>query len=168
MSRERADARRTRRTVISTSPAETRRLGIWVGRHLNPGDVVCLTGEMGAGKTVFVRGVAEGLGVSRGRGVRSPTFTLVHEYLGRHLLYHLDLYRLRGEEELEGIGWEEILYGEGVTVIEAAEKMAQKLPEERLDVVFDRKGLMRRQLLIVGYGRRFQGLVNALEKEGRR
>ncbi len=162
MKREAATARRTRRTVISTSPAETRRLGVWVGRHLKPGDAVCLTGMMGTGKTVFARGIAEGLGVSGGRGVRSPTFTIAHEYKGRHPIYHLDLYRLRGDEELDGIGWEEMLYGEGVTIIEAAEKMERKLPGERLDVVFTREGVTRRRLLLVGYGDRLQGLVRAV------
>ena len=155
-------------TVISASPAETRRIGIWVGRHLKPGDAVCLMGEMGTGKTLFARGIAEGLGLPQGRGVRSPTFTLVHEYVGRHPIYHLDLYRLRGEEELEGIGWEEMLYGEGVTVIEAAEKVEQKLPEDRLDVVVEREGVRRRRLMLGGYGRRFQSLVRTLAMERRR
>jgi tRNA threonylcarbamoyladenosine biosynthesis protein TsaE len=120
---------------------------------------------MGTGKTLFARGVAEGLGLPQGRGVRSPTFTLVHEYMGRHPIYHLDLYRIRGEEELEGIGWEEMLYGKGVTVIEAAEKLEQKLPEDRLDVVLEREGLKRRRLVLVGYGRRFQSLVRTLAVE---
>ena len=149
-------------TLVSNSPTETQRSGIRVGRHLKPGDVVCLVGEMGAGKTVFARGIAEGVGVPRGRGVRSPTFTLVHEYMGRHPVYHLDLYRLGREEELEGIGWEEYLYGQGVTVIEAAEKMRSRLPEERLDVMLGREGPRRRRLTLVGYGRRFQSLVDAL------
>ncbi|MFQ5848436.1 MAG: tRNA (adenosine(37)-N6)-threonylcarbamoyltransferase complex ATPase subunit type 1 TsaE [Candidatus Methylomirabilales bacterium] len=159
-----AEGDRKRLTLISTSPAETRRLGIWVGRRLKPGDVVCLMGEMGAGKTLFVRGIAEGVGVPQGRGVRSPTFTLVHEYMGRHPIYHLDLYRLREADELEGIGWEEYLYGEGVAVIEAAEKMSQKLPRERLEVVLGREGVRRRRLRVAGYGRRFQSLVEALAR----
>ncbi len=163
-----AEAHRKSLTLVSTSPAETRRLGVRVGRHLRPGDAVCLMGEMGTGKTLFARGIAEGLGVPGGRGVRSPTFTLVHEYTGRHPIYHLDLYRLRGEEELEGIGWEEMLYGEGVTVIEAAEKMEQQLPEERLDVVLAREGVRVRRLMLVGYGRRFQALVRALAARRRR
>jgi tRNA threonylcarbamoyladenosine biosynthesis protein TsaE len=85
--------------------------------------------------------------------------------MGRHPIYHLDLYRLRGEEELEGIGWEEMLCGKGVTVIEAAEKLEQKLPEDRLDVVLEREGLKRRRLVLLGYGRRFQSLVRTLAVE---
>jgi tRNA threonylcarbamoyladenosine biosynthesis protein TsaE len=132
-----------------------------VGLRLKPGDVISLTGDMGAGKTLFTRGIAEGLGVLRGQGVRSPTFTLVHEYKGRHPIYHIDLYRLRGKE-LEELGWEEYLCGEGVTVIEAAEKIGQRLPEERLDVLLVREGAQRRRLVLVGYGRRFHPLVKAL------
>lgn len=158
----------TRVTVISTSPSETRRLGVWVGRHLKPGDAVCLMGGMGTGKTLFARGIAEGLGLRQGRGVRSPTFTLVHEYMGRHPIYHLDLYRLRGEEELEGIGLDDMLYGDGVTVIEAAEKIQEKLPAERLDIVLGRTGWSRRRLLLVGYGRRFQLLLKTVAQAWRR
>ncbi len=149
-------------TLISASPVETERLGIWIGRYLRPGDVVCLKGEMGAGKTLFARGIARGVGVRLGRGVRSPTFTLVHQYMGRHPIYHLDLYRLQEEEELEGIGWEEYLYGQGVTVIEAAEKLGLRQPQERLDVVLKREGVRRRRLSLVPYGRRFVSLVTAL------
>jgi tRNA threonylcarbamoyladenosine biosynthesis protein TsaE len=153
-------------TVISASPAETRRLGIWVGRRLKPGDVISLRGDMGTGKTLFTRGIAEGLGVLRGQGVRSPTFTLIHEYKGRHPIYHIDLYRLWGNE-LDEIGWEEYLCGEGVTVIEAAEKLGQRLPQERLDVLLVREGDRRRRLVLVGYGRRFYPLVKALAMRGR-
>lgn len=154
--------------LTSSSPAETRRLGIWVGRHLKPGDLVCLRGEMGAGKTLFARGIAEGLGVPRGRGVRSPTFTLVHEYRGRCPIYHLDFYRLRGDEEAAGIGWEEYLSGEGVTLIEAAEKVDARLPRERLDVMLQREGGRRRRLTFVGSGRRLRSLVRVLATRWRR
>jgi tRNA threonylcarbamoyladenosine biosynthesis protein TsaE len=92
----------------------------------------------------------------------------VHEYRGRHPIYHLDLYRLQDEEELEGIGWAEMLYGEGVAVIEAAEKMKQTLPEERLDVALGREGLRRRRLVLDGYGRRYQSLVKTLAMEWHR
>lgn len=153
-------------TVVSHSPSETQRLGMWVGRRLRPGDVVCLKGEMGAGKTVFTRGIATGVGVPRGRGVRSPTFTLMHEYMGRYPMFHLDLYRIRGAEELEEIGWEEYLYGAGVTVIEAAEKMIEiRLPEDRLEVVLESDGVRRRRLTLVACGRRFESLVTALARQ---
>ncbi len=157
--------RKKKISIVSTSPVETQRVGMWVGRHLKPGDVVCLKGEMGAGKTVFTRGIAAGLGVPKGRGVRSPTFTLVHEYMGRHPMYHIDLYRIRGEEELEAIGWEEYLFGAGVAVIEAAERLETRLPKDRLDIVLERDRLQRRRLTIVGYGHRFASVVQALLKQ---
>lgn len=135
---------------------------MWVGRHLRPGDVVCLKGEMGSGKTLFTRGIATGVGVPQGRGVRSPTFTLVHEYMGRYPMYHFDLYRIRGVEELEEMGWEEYLYGAGITVIEAAEKTEPRLPENRLEVMLWRDGVRRRRLTLVGYGPRFESLVTAV------
>jgi len=165
----RGHRRRTRITLVSSSPHETRRLGARVGRHLKPGDVVCLVGEMGTGKTLFTRGIAEALGVPRGRGVRSPTFTLIHEYQGRHPIYHLDLYRIRVAEELEGIGWDEVLSDtQGVVVIEGAEKMQRFLPEERLDVFLEREGPRRRRLSLVGSGRRFEVVVGALAGRRRR
>ena len=160
------EAHQKRVTVVSHSPSETQRLGMRVGRRLRPGDVVCLKGEMGAGKTLFTRGIATGIGVPRGGGVRSPTFTLMHEYMGRYPMFHLDLYRIRGEEELEGIGWEEYLYGAGITVIEAAEKMTEtRLPEDRLEVVLERDGVQDRRLTLVGHGRRFESLVTALARQ---
>lgn len=82
-------------------------------------------------------------------------------------MYHLDLYRLQGEEELEGIGWEDFLYGDGVAVIEWAEKIDQQLPKERLDVVMVMEGLRRRRLILIGHGYRFQSLVNTLAIERR-
>jgi tRNA threonylcarbamoyladenosine biosynthesis protein TsaE len=145
--------------LISLSPAGTRKIGRRLGRHLRPGDIVCLLGEMGVGKTLLTQGIAEGLGVLGGRGVRSPTFTLVHEYRGRCPIYHLDLYRLTGEDELEGIGWEEYLYGEGVTVIEAADKVSRRLPGERLEIVMSREGRKRRRLTLLGYGERYRPLL---------
>jgi tRNA threonylcarbamoyladenosine biosynthesis protein TsaE len=126
---------------------------------------VCLVGEMGTGKTLLTRGIAEGVGVPGGRGVRSPTFTLVHEYRGRYPIFHFDLYRLRGEEELEEIGWDEYLdRGAGVVVIEGAEKVRRVLPSERLDVRVSREGPRRRRLSFVAGGRRFESLIDALAR----
>lgn len=161
-----AKAHQKRVTVVSRAPSETQRLGTWVGRRLKPGDVVCLRGEMGTGKTLFTRGIATGLGVPRARGVRSPTFTLMHEYTGRYRMFHLDLYRIQGAKELEEIGWDEYIYGPGVVVIETAEKMGEiRLPEERLEVLLEGDGVRRRRLALVGYGRRFASLLTALVRE---
>ena len=110
-------------TFISHSPAETIALGERMGRGAQRGLVVALSGELGAGKTQFVRGVATGLGVT-GR-VHSPTFTLVNEYAGGRLkLFHLDLYRLETPGQILSAGIEEYLSPDGITVIEWAERMA--------------------------------------------
>ena len=109
-------------TFISHSPADTEALGEQFGRSAQRGLVIALSGDLGAGKTQFVRGLARGLGIS-GR-VHSPTFTLVNEYGGGRLkLFHLDLYRLESAEQILSAGVEEYLKPEGVSVIEWAERL---------------------------------------------
>jgi tRNA threonylcarbamoyladenosine biosynthesis protein TsaE len=109
-------------TCISHSPAETEALGESWGRAAERGLVLALTGDLGAGKTQLVKGVARGLGVTA--RVHSPTFTLVNEYGGGRLrLFHLDLYRLETPEQIHGAGIEEFLQPEGVAVIEWAERI---------------------------------------------
>jgi tRNA threonylcarbamoyladenosine biosynthesis protein TsaE len=109
-------------TTISRSPAETEALGEKFGRTVERGQVIALSGDLGAGKTQFVRGLARGLGIA-GR-VHSPTFTLVNEYGGGRLkLFHLDLYRLETAEQIRSAGIEEYLSPDGVSVIEWAERL---------------------------------------------
>ncbi len=114
--------------IISHSPADTEKLGVEIGRVAKHGLVIALSGELGAGKTQFVRGLARGLGIS-GR-VHSPTFTLVNEYGGGRLkLFHLDLYRLETAEQILSAGIEEYLKPDGMAVIEWAERIADcRLP----------------------------------------
>lgn len=107
-------------SFISKSHNETLKFGIELGKLLKPGDIVCLDGELGAGKTVLTKGIAKGLGI--GKEVTSPTYTLINEYPGKVSLYHFDLYRLEDEDELFHIGGEELLYGQGVSVIEWASR----------------------------------------------
>jgi len=116
----------------SGSPEATRVLGERLGELLRPGDVVALMGELGAGKTCFVQGVARGLGIAA--KVTSPTFVLIREYEGRLPLYHFDAYRLGGPEEFRELGSEEYFDASGVSVIEWAECVAAALPEDRLEV----------------------------------
>jgi tRNA threonylcarbamoyladenosine biosynthesis protein TsaE len=109
-------------TFISHTPAETESLGESWGRTAQRGCVIALSGELGAGKTQLVKGVARGLCIAA--GVHSPTFTLVNEYGGGRLrLFHLDLYRLETPEQIAAAGLEEFLQSDGVTVVEWAEKM---------------------------------------------
>jgi len=109
-------------TFISHSPGETESLGEQWGREAQPGLVIALSGDLGAGKTQLVRGIARGLGITA--RVHSPTFTVVNEYTGGRLpLFHLDLYRLETREQIHGIGIEEFLQPDGVAVIEWAERI---------------------------------------------
>ena len=110
-------------TFISHNPAETESLGESLGRAAQRGRVIALSGELGAGKTQLVKGIARGLDIAA--CVHSPTFTLVNEYGGGRLrLFHLDLYRLETPEQIAAAGLEELLRSDGVTVIEWAEKMS--------------------------------------------
>jgi len=110
---------------------QTREYGIEIGKKLLPGDVVALTGELGAGKTTLAKAIAEGLGVKE--TVTSPTFILACEYKsGRLPLYHIDVYRLESPNESEDIGLDEYIYGPGVTIIEWADHIRELLPERAL------------------------------------
>lgn len=116
--------------VISSSEHETRELGKRMAGKVTPGSVISLRGSLGAGKTVFAKGFAEGLGITE--AIVSPTFTLVQEYDGRLKLYHLDLYRLSGEDEFESMGGEDFLYSDGVALIEWSEKIEDMLPDDTI------------------------------------
>jgi tRNA threonylcarbamoyladenosine biosynthesis protein TsaE len=115
-------------TIISNSEEETIHLGNIIGRHLISGDIIALSGELGSGKTCITRGIARGMGISEKFHVTSPTFTLINEYPGKIPLYHLDVYRLSGSEDLEDLGYEEYFYGNGAVVIEWAEKIHDIIP----------------------------------------
>jgi tRNA threonylcarbamoyladenosine biosynthesis protein TsaE len=121
-----------RRTLRSDAPAETQAIGERLGASLRPGAVVACTGELGAGKTCFLQGLARGLGVIG--PVTSPTFVLVNQYRGRLPVYHLDAYRTGSLTELADLGLEEMLHGDGVTVIEWADKLLPLLPARTIHV----------------------------------
>ncbi|MGI9953487.1 tRNA (adenosine(37)-N6)-threonylcarbamoyltransferase complex ATPase subunit type 1 TsaE [Moorellaceae bacterium AZ2] len=147
--------------VFLKDSAATRNLGQALGRLLLPGDVIILSGELGAGKTTLVQGLAEGLEVA-GR-VTSPTFTLIQEYRGRCPLYHLDLYRLEDAEEIWDLGLEEYMKGSGVTVVEWGERLGAFVPE-RLEInLVVGPGEGRRARLIPS-GERYRELVKQLAR----
>ncbi|HKA61482.1 MAG TPA: tRNA (adenosine(37)-N6)-threonylcarbamoyltransferase complex ATPase subunit type 1 TsaE [Methylomirabilota bacterium] len=118
--------------VVSRSPEETQAFGERLGARLVAGSVVACTGELGAGKTCFLQGLARGLGVTG--DVTSPTFVLVNQYRGRLPVYHLDAYRTGSLTELVDLGLEEMLHGDGVTVIEWADKLLPLLPARTIHV----------------------------------
>ena len=115
--------------MISTSDAMTLQIGEDLGRKLKKGSVVSLRGSLGSGKTVLAKGIAKAIGIKE--AIVSPTFTIVQEYDGSSMkMYHLDLYRLSGEDEFESMGGEEFLYPDGITLIEWSEKIEDMLPED--------------------------------------
>lgn len=120
---------------IVKSEYETIDLGKKLGKLLKPGDVIALDGTLAAGKTYFTKGIAQGLDIPD--TVNSPTFTLISEYAGRLPLYHFDVYRLDGIEDFENLGAEELLYGDGVCVIEWSEKIHSLLPKNTIYIKID-------------------------------
>jgi len=135
--------------LLVDSPEAMRASGAALGRVAAPGDVVGLCGDLGSGKTTFVQGLAEGLGAG---AATSPTFTLIHEYLGGRLaLYHADLYRLDRVEELEDVGLDDIYRQDGVAAVEWMDKLPGPAPSDWLEVKLEVAGAGRR-LVIVPHG----------------
>lgn len=120
--------------LIVTSCSETEKLGLTLGDTALPGDVICLDGELGAGKTTLTQAIAKGLNVPPAYYITSPSFAILHEYPGRIPLYHMDFYRLHNSQDVEDLGFEEYFYLSGVIVIEWSEKASDLLPEERLNL----------------------------------
>ena len=137
-------------TIDSNSARETLELGKKRGEQAVPGTVYTLTGELGTGKTVFTQGFAEGLGISE--PVSSPTFTILQEYdSGRLPFYHFDVYRISDVEEMEEIGYEDYIYGEGVCLIEWADLIEELLPGQRCRIVIEKdleKGFDYRRITV--------------------
>lgn len=117
-----------------------------MGAHLVAGDVVGLTGDLGAGKTVFTKGIARALGIAD--EVTSPSFTVVSEYVGRLPLYHIDLYRMDGAADLLDLGIEELIYGNGISVVEWFDRAESELPETMIRVVIEFVSAQTRRITI--------------------
>ncbi len=146
--------------IISNSAEQTQRLGTRLGALLLPGDVICLSGDMGAGKTVFTGGIGKGWGTQF--PVTSPTFSLVHEHRrdkDNQRLYHLDCYRLQGPEEADTIGLDDILEGNGPVVFEWPEHIEAALPHNRLWIELTVLEASRRNFIFEGTGKRYLDLI---------
>ena len=115
-------------TTLTVGPQETRALGRRLGELARPGLVVLLSGDLGAGKTCFAQGVADGLGTPAGTPVTSPSYTLLNIHHGRLPLYHFDLYRLSAVADLEELGYDEVAEGDGITLVEWADRLSAPLP----------------------------------------
>lgn len=134
--------------MITNNPKETMSAGERLAKKLERGDVVALFGDLGSGKTTFTKGIGKGLGIKDARHINSPTFVLIKEYLGKIPLYHIDLYRLDDIKDIEDIAIEEYIYGNGVTVIEWAEKIKGLLPKKCIYAKLKVKGENKREIQI--------------------
>lgn len=151
-------------SVRSSSEGFTKLLGAELGRLLCPGAVLALKGELGSGKTRFVQGLAQGLGVPSWELVSSPSFALIHEYLGGRLpLYHVDLYRLPEGVADQELGLEDYLYGGGICAIEWAERWLPWLPAKRLESEFLISGKKSRQITFRARGSQYEEVLGQLE-----
>jgi tRNA threonylcarbamoyladenosine biosynthesis protein TsaE len=148
------------RTLRSESPDETHRLGVRLGELLQPGDFIGLIGDLGAGKTHLVRGVAEGAKVARSE-VASPTFAIVYPYRGRIPMYHADLYRIADYDELYATGFLDLIGGDGAVLVEWLDRIPETAPREYLRLTLRTVGDESRELYAEAFGRRPAELLTA-------
>lgn len=144
--------------IILNGINETEEFGIRLGRLLEAGDILCLNGDLGAGKTTLTKSIGIGLGVEE--YITSPTFALINQYSGRMPVYHFDVYRLENAEELYDLGFDEYFYGNGVCIIEWADKIDRMIPKERITLDIE-KGIGEdcRIIKLTGYGDSYDNLV---------
>lgn len=151
--------------LISNSIDKTLSIGRAIARKLKKGDIICLFGELGSGKTTLIKGIASGLGVL-GPEVTSPTFILMREYAnGRLPFYHFDLYRIKTAKDILGLGYEEYLYDQGVAAIEWADRLGYLLPKEYLKVELLIKAPKSRLFRFKAFGKRYKELLDKISED---
>ncbi|MBZ9633129.1 tRNA (adenosine(37)-N6)-threonylcarbamoyltransferase complex ATPase subunit type 1 TsaE [Clostridium sp. FP1] len=121
---------------VVTTVEETYKIGELIGELVNSGDIICLIGDLGTGKTHLTKGIAKGLGIED--HVTSPTFTIVNEYTGRLILYHFDVYRVNDPDEIEAIGFDEYIFSDAVSVIEWANYIEELIPRNNLTITIEK------------------------------
>ena len=146
--------------IITRSPEATQRVGAFLGQLLQPKDALLLVGELGAGKTCLVQGIAQGLGVTV--DVTSPTFVLMNEYPGRLMLYHIDLYRIEKTAEALDLGLDDYFYGEGACVVEWPDRAPAAMPVDYLEIVLQHESEEARRLTFRARGDRHSRLLREL------
>jgi tRNA threonylcarbamoyladenosine biosynthesis protein TsaE len=152
--------------IISHSAEQTERLGVRLGTLLQAGDVICLSGDMGAGKTVFASGIGKGWGAID--AITSPTFNLVHEHrreTDTQTLYHLDCYRLKSADEAETIALDDILSGRGPVILEWPEQIMAALPKQHLWIELRITEPTRRNVIVEAHGKRYEQLLSEFRGE---
>ena len=155
-------------TYISNSEEATKNIAFKLATYLSSGDIICLFGNLGTGKTVFASGLSTGLGLSE--HISSPTFTIVNEYIGKYPFYHFDVYRINSDEFLD-MGGDEYLYGEGIVLIEWPENIIDVLPSERLDIYINylpfsaednNDNINKREIIFKPLGKKYEQMVKKL------
>lgn len=152
--------------LSTESPQQTRLLGQRLGRLLQSGDLICLQGDLGTGKTCLTQGIGQGLRLDM--AITSPTFIIVNEYRlpnRSYRLYHIDLYRIQSTAEAHVTGLDDYIYGDGICVIEWAERVREILPEDRLWITMHYVDATRRDLRLQGQGERSRSLLLQLRSE---
>jgi tRNA threonylcarbamoyladenosine biosynthesis protein TsaE len=150
--------------VLTRSARQTMSWGAKLGKLLQGGEIVALIGELGTGKTCFVRGVAQGLDVGSNVWIRSPTFTLINEYHGRLPVYHIDLYRVETRSQLEGLNLSEYLYSDGVSLIEWFEHLPPDEVDEHLELRMAYANGAKRELIFTAQGERYETIIEGLKE----
>ncbi|MBE9503716.1 MAG: tRNA (adenosine(37)-N6)-threonylcarbamoyltransferase complex ATPase subunit type 1 TsaE [Proteobacteria bacterium] len=149
----------------ANSLEDTITFGKKLGATLKPGEVIALSGELGAGKTTLVQAIATGLGIPADIIVCSPSYTLVNEYDGRIPLFHFDLYRLEGAKDINDLGFEEYLEGDGVSVIEWADLAPDLLPAEHLKIVIQIINEDERHIAVSGQGEKYKRVIDRMSSK---
>ena len=138
-----------KQTIVTSSAQDTINFAKRSAKKLKPGTVLCLEGQLGSGKTTFIKGLAEGLGLKRPEQVKSPTFVLMHIYKAKTLLYHFDCYRLNSIEELENIGFQDFVNDpHAISCVEWAEKAGELIPEGARHIHFEILGASKRRMTL--------------------
>lgn len=150
----------TKVLILSKSEEETKEIAERIATFLKPGDVITMSGDLGAGKTTFTKGLAIGLNIVE--PITSPTFTIIKEYEGTLPLYHMDVYRMEFADE--DIGYDEYFYGDGVTVVEWASFITDYLPDEYLAITIDRVTDDERSITIEAVGERYEQLIDQVKQ----
>lgn len=149
--------------ITSANPEQTMKLGAKLGTLLRPGDFLNLNGDLGAGKTLLVKGVGSSLSISPAL-ITSPTFTIINEYGGKHSLYHFDLYRLEKDLDLEQVGYLDYFYGGGITAVEWGNLFVNHLPEDRIDINLATGGADQREITLSATGSRSRDVLAQLRR----
>lgn len=141
---------------------DTSDFGIILGKALRAGDIVCLNGDLGAGKTTLTKSI--GLGLNVEDYITSPTFALINEYDGRYPVYHFDTYRLENIDEIDDLGFDDYIYGRGVSIIEWADRIEKFLPKEKIVIDIEKGNSEEERILnISGYGKRYTEIIEELK-----